>query len=319
MIPESGPDMKNLSFVVSLITHDNDFQMEQAAAAEETARRLGVDISILYADGDTIQQSQQLLHVIQGPSESHPAGIIIEPAGGTGLPQVARASIAAGIPWVVANREADYLTNLRKQARVPVFAVTSDHEEIGRIQSRQFAALLPNGGSVLYIQGPSESSAAKLRTAGMYDAKPSNVDIKILRGSWTEASAYTAVTSWLRLSTSFQSHMDLIAGQNDAMAMGARKAFREILDEAVRDRWVNLPFTGCDGVPKTGQTWVRSGQLTATVVAPPLTGQALEILVKALQTKMMPPERTTLAPSSFPAVENLRPARSEKFSALSGR
>jgi ABC-type sugar transport system substrate-binding protein len=311
--------MSKLTFVVSLITHDNDFQMEQAAAAEEAARHLGVDIKVLYAGGDTIEQSQQLLQIIQSPREEHPSGIILEPAGGTGFPQVARASVSAGIPWVIVNREADYLEGLRRQARVPVFAVTSDHEEIGRIQSRQFAALLPKGGTVLYIQGPSESSAAKLRTAGMYGAKPANVDIKILRGNWTEVSAYNAVTSWLRLSTSVQSQMDLVAAQNDAMAIGAKKAFREIAEESLRERWLHLPFTGCDGVPKTGQTWVRSGQLTATVIVPPLTGPALEILIKALQTGSMPPERTTLVPSSYPAVENLKPARGEKFAASSGK
>jgi ABC-type sugar transport system substrate-binding protein len=180
--------MKKLSFVVSLITPDNDFQMEQASVAEEAARRLAVDIKILFADGDTIQQSQQLLHIIQSSGNAHPDGIILEPVGGTGLPQVARAAVMADIPWVPVNHEADYLPLLRKQAHVPVFAVTSDHEEIGRIQSKQFSAILPHGGSVLYIQGPSESSAAKLRLAGMYETKPSNVEIKILRASWTEIS-----------------------------------------------------------------------------------------------------------------------------------
>lgn len=317
MIPNWAPKMNKLSFVVSLITNDNDFQIEQASAAEQAAQRLGVDVRILYADGDTIQQSQQLLECIQAPPERRPAGIILEPVGGTGLPQVARAAVSAGIAWIVVNRETDYLSALRQQSRTPVFAVTSDHEEIGRLQSQQFAALVPKGGSVLYIQGPSESYAAKTRLSGMYEAKPSNIEVKIVRASWTEASAHRAVESWLRLSTALQSHMDLIAAQNDAMAVGAKKAFHEISDPAVRDRWVRLPFIGCDGVPKSGQAWVRSGQLTATVIVPPLTGQALEILVKALQTKSNPPERTLIAPSSFPSVESLRPAHGEKFSAFS--
>lgn len=304
--------MKKLNFVVSLITNDNDFQMEQAIAAEEAARRLGVNIQILYAEGDTILQSQQLLHIIQSHSDSHPDGIIMEPAGGTALPQVARAAVSSGIAWVVINREADYLSGLRKQYRVPAFAVSSDHEEIGRIQGRQFGALLPSGGTVLYIQGATESSAAKQRTAGMYETKPANVEVKILRGSWTEASAHKAVSSWLRLSTSYQSHMNVIAAQNDAMAVGAKKAFQEVLDNAARERWLSLPFLGCDGVPKTGQSWVRTGLLTATVIAPPLTGTAMEILVKAIQTGTMPPERTLIPPRSLPPVENLALRHTEK-------
>ena len=35
-----------------------------------------------------------------------------------------------------------------------------------------------------------------------------------------------------------------------------------------RDRWLRLPFVGCDGVTKTGQSWVRTGLLAATVIIP---------------------------------------------------
>src|SRR2546426_10751781 len=143
--------MKKLNFLLSLTTTDNDYQIEQAAAAEEAARRLGADVQIVHADNDSIAQSQQLLKVIQSRSDAHPDGIIFEPVGGTALPQVARAAAAAGIGWVVLNRDVEYVTELRKAYRVPIFSITSDHEEIGHIQGKQFAALLPKGGSVLYI------------------------------------------------------------------------------------------------------------------------------------------------------------------------
>src|SRR5260370_28016774 len=141
--------MKKLKFLVSLTTNDNDYQIEQAAAAEEAARRLGADVQIIYAENDSITQSQQILSIIQSRSESHPDGIIFEPVGGTALPQVAPAAATAGIVWVVLNREVDYLSELRRAYKVPVFAVTSDHEEIGPLQGQQLAALLPNVGSGL--------------------------------------------------------------------------------------------------------------------------------------------------------------------------
>src|ERR1700690_3078933 len=125
--------IKKLRIVVSLTTNDNDYQMEQSVAAEETARRLGVDIQIIYADNDAIVQSQQLLKLIQSNFDSHPDAIILEPVG-TALPQVARAAAAAGIGWVVLNREVDYISELRKTYQVPIFGVSSDHLEIGRIQ-----------------------------------------------------------------------------------------------------------------------------------------------------------------------------------------
>ena len=304
--------MKKPTFVIALTTEDNDYQMEQAVAAENAARRLDVNIRIVYADNDAILQSQQLLKIIQSNSLSHPDGIIFEPVGGTGLPQVAGAAAAAGIGWVVLNRDVDYLSELRKTYPVPLFAVTSDHLEVGRIQGRQLATLLPNGGTILHVQGPSESLAAKQRSTGMYETKPANLQVKVIKGNWTEASAYKAVNSWLRLSTSQHSVCGAIACQDDSMAIGARKAFQELADSALRERWLGLPYLGCDGMPGTGQEWVRSGLLTATVVIPANTGQALEMLMHALQQRTMPPARTMTVPLSFPDLGVLSTARAKQ-------
>ena len=317
MICRTVPLMKKLKFLVALTTNDNDYQIEQAADAEAAARRLGVEVRIIYAENDSITQSQQILSVIQSQSDSPPDGIVFEPVGGTALPQVARAAAAAGIGWVVLNRNAEYVTEIRKAYRVPVFVVSSDHEAIGRIQGHQFAALLPQGGAVLYVQGPSESLAAKQRTAGMYETKPADVQVKVLRAQWTEASSHRAVSSWLRLSTSHQNRIDLIAAQDDGMALGARKAFQELPDSVARQRWLSLPFIGCDGLPKTGQAWVKRGLLTATIFAGPNTGQALEMLVKALQTGTMPPEHTLTVPQSVPPLDALAASQAEKVRLLS--
>ena len=98
--------MKQLKFLISLITSDNDFQQEQARAAEETARRMNVDIDIVYADSDAITQSQQLLRVIQLHPELRPDGIVFEAVSGTGLPHVARAAGAPG-SWSLPESAAD--------------------------------------------------------------------------------------------------------------------------------------------------------------------------------------------------------------------
>lgn len=310
--------MKKLRFVVSLTTNDNDYQLEQASAAQEVANRLNVDLEILYADNDAIQQSQQLLKIIQSGKVAHPDGIVLEPVGGTAFPQVARAAAAAGIAWVVLNREVDYVAELRLKYRVPVFCIGSDHEEIGRIQGRQLEALLPNGGTVLLIQGPAESPATKQRTAGMYETKPISVQIKPMKGQWTEASAYKAVSSWLKLATSLQSHIDVVASQNDAMAVGARKAFQEITDEKVRERFLHLPFVGIDGMPKSGIAWLQRGLLNATIVVPTNADQGVQMLAHAMQSGTMPAERTLTVARSFPPIEDLakKPVRKGQSAGL---
>jgi ribose transport system substrate-binding protein len=304
MIRERTFVMKRLNFLVSLTNNDNDYQLEQAAAAEKAARRFGVDVKIIHANNDALAQSEQLLQYVQGPSELRPDAILFEPAGGTAFPQVARAAAAAGIGWVVLNHEADYILDLRRQYKVPAFRVSSDHQEIGKIQGKQFAAMLPNGGSILYIEGPANSSASKERTSGMNRSKPANVRVKSLRANWTEESAYKAVNSWLRLRTSQESHIDLVGAQDDSMAMGARKAFSEI-PAGERERWLKIPVTGCDGIPKTGQTWVRNGSLAATIFIPPNTDVAIEMLVDALRNGTSLPDQKVTEAISIPALAEL--------------
>jgi ribose transport system substrate-binding protein len=301
--------MRKLRFLVALTTNDNDYQIEQARAAEQTAKKLNVELQILYADNDAINQSTQILKAVQAAPDDRPNAIVFEPVGGTALPQVARAAVAAGIGWAVLNRDANYVSELRGSTKAPIFSVSSDHVEIGRIQGRQCAKLLPTGGSVLYIQGPSENSAAKERSLGMQEAKPHNIHLTMLKGQWTEESSQRAVRSWLKLTTSQKANVDLIAAQDDSMAIGARKAFQELPSETERERWLSLPFLGCDGLPNTGQAWVRSGLLTATIFIPPNSGQAMEMLFDALQNGRPQPERALTSAVSVPALDSLRPRK----------
>src|SRR5208337_468353 len=116
---------------------------------------------------------------------------------------------------------ANYIAELRQTSKAPVFMLSSDHLEVGRIQGRQFAALLPGGGTVLHIQGPSDSAAAKERLLGTMEVKSGNIHMTTLKGQWTEESAQRTVRSWLKLSTSQRARVDLVGAQNDAMAIGA--------------------------------------------------------------------------------------------------
>jgi len=299
--------MKKLNFIVSLSTNINDFQLELAATALAAAQKLDVTVQIIYAENDPVLQSQQLLKMIQLPRSSHADAILFHPFGSTALPQVARAAAAAGVGVAVLNWRADYVAELRRDYRVPVFIYSSNHREIGHIQAQQFAALLPEGGQVLYVRGPSSSYGAEERAAGVAEAKPENIHTKIIRtATWTEEGGYRAVASWLRLSTTHDEPIDLVAAQNDLIAIGARKAFGEIASDFDRERRLNLPYTGVDGLPQTGQIWVRKGLLTSTVIVPPNAGLAVEAMEKALRTGVQPPECILTVPKSYPTVETLR-------------
>lgn len=301
--------MSKLRFLVSLITKENDYQVEQAEAARGTAAELGVDVEIIYADNDPITQSTQVLKAIQSHPSLRPNGIVIEPLGATAFPQAAQAAARAGIGWAVLSRRAEYAGELAKSTHSPVFSVSADQVEVGRILARQVMALLPRGGSVLYVQGPSVSSVSRERHEGLTELLPSNIHLTGLRGKWTEQSATQSVHSWLKLMSTQKVRVDLILAQNDVMGMGARKAIEEALTGLQRDDWSGVPILGVDGVPKTGQAWVCGGKLTATVIVPPSAGKALTLMTRALHEKTTVHEHTYTVPVPFPAIAKLAPRK----------
>jgi hypothetical protein len=52
---------------------------------------------------------------------------------------------------------------------------------------------------------------------------------------------------------------------------------------------------------------VREKLLAATILIPPLTGQAMEILAKAMQLGTQPAEHSMTTSVSIPAIESLAP------------
>lgn len=301
-----GPHaMPRLRFICSLITKENDYQMEQAASARTAAQNLGVDVEILFADGNAITQSTQILKHVQAPPEKRPSGIVVEPVGGTALPQVGKAAVTANIGWAILNRDADYITDLRRITKLPVFSLSTDHEAVGEIQAKQLAALLPGGGHVLYIQGPSENAATKGRLLGLNRILQPNVRLTTLRAQWTEESARRCIESWLTLTSGKKVAMDVVAAQNDAMAIGARKALLGVAHPGEREMWQAVPYLGVDGVPNTGQTWVRASTLRATVVTPATAGEAIVMMAQSLIKGTMVTERSYISPTSYPPIEKI--------------
>ena len=91
------------------------------------------------------------------------------------------------------------------------------------------------------------------------------------------------------------------------MAMGARKAFQEIANESERDRWLKLPFTGCDGLPKTGSAWVASGSLPPRSLLRRMLARPSTCCFRRSPRGQEQPERALTAPSSIPPLAELKP------------
>jgi ABC-type sugar transport system substrate-binding protein len=295
--------VKKLKFVLS-VPGDTMYLRAQTSAAQATADRIGVELEIVSAQMDSVAQGQDLVNSVHSRT-SRPDGILVEPVSAAGLPRVAEAAVAAGIGWVVSNAHVDYVVALRKNAKVPVFQISQDHMEVGRIQGRQIGAILPNGGSVLYLRGPAMSWWATKRSEGMESAKPKNVEVRSLKVLASSAEgAQNAVCSWLNLTRQRPEGTQLIVSQNADFITGARKAFETTASGPELAKWMALPCAGV-GVAERSRPLVDQGALCATVVTSLTMDQAVEMLAQAIRGGSQPPEHTFVKAYSYPSVEQL--------------
>ncbi len=299
--------MKKLRVVVAL-PNDNAYQHEQKVVAKSTGQRMGLDVQVVQAGDDSKIQCQQILKFLDSSAEARPNAFLVEPVSATGLRSVAEVAVAAGIAWAISNSDVDYLKQLRRNPRVPVFTVTQGQREIGQLQGRQLAALLPEGGSILYIEGPSMSSVAVQRREGLESAKPRNVRITTIRSQWSEESAYQSACARLKLASSSTEKFDLVAGQTHELALGARKAFRTIDNSGQREKWLRLPFIGI-GISNQVQPLVDGGVLAAAVITSVTTELALKILARAIESQTQAPERSVVEAVSYPDLEKVAAKR----------
>ena len=306
--------MKKWRCVLS-IPGDTLYLRAQTAAAHEVAERLSVDLQVVSADMDSVAQGQKLLEFVQSRNEPRLDAILLEPVNATGLPRVAEAAVTAGIGWVVSNAQVDYLGSLRRKATAPVFLVSQDHVEVGRIQGRQFAVLLPEGGSVLYLRGPATSSLASRRFEGLESTRPKNIELKTLKVQGSTADdAFKTVCSWLSLSTVRPENTQLIVAQNADFIFGARKAFEANTAEPHRAKWLALPCAGV-GVASQIKSLVDQSVLCAAVLTSLTMDKAMEMLVKAMRDGSQPPEQSYVRAESYPSLEEL--AKRRKASRMS--
>jgi ribose transport system substrate-binding protein len=293
----------NQKVIVSLIVKGQEFQELQAADASRTAAELGLEVEVLFAENNAVLQIQQLFRFVHAPEPERPAAIVTETVTGEGLERVARNAVSSGIAWVLVNRRVSYLDALRQQRPdLATFMVSSDQEEVGRIQARQLRALLPKGGVLLYVQGPPDTSTAQDRLRGAEEGlRGTEIQMKMVSGDWTELSAERAGSSWLKLKSSEGVRFEVVAAQNDSMAIGARRAVH-----ALRGRASGVRFTGCDGLAEGGCRLVDQGTLAATIVTPSNTGPALQCLATWMRTGELPPRDVLLKPHSYPDETKIR-------------
>jgi len=234
---------------------------------EAAARHPQVKLITLDANDRTEEQVAQIKTFIRQKVDI----ILISPKEAAGFTRVIEEAAEAGIPVVILDRD----VNTDKYAAF----VGGDNMEIGRAAGRYAVRLLGGPGKaegmVYEICGGLASTPAHQRRDGFHEVVEKEAGVKIiggLDGDWKKDKAQIIMQDALKA----HPQIDLVYAHNDPMAHGAYQAAK------AAERADQMKFIGIDGNPDEGQRWVRSGELTASILYPTPGEKGLEVALDIL-------------------------------------
>ena len=251
----------------------------------ETNFHEGVELRFATALDNSERQIQQIDSLVESGIDL----LIVAPNQRSSVSQAIDRAYDKGIPVIVFERKTD-------SQKYTAF-VSADNHEMGRLMGEYVVSRLKGKGQVMEIHGLKGSSPAEERHNGFADAIK-ETDVKIvadLQGDWTEEQAYQIVKDY----QGDLNGIDLVFGQNDRSAMGARKAFIE--------RGAQLPlFCGIDGLPGEdgGIRQVRDSLLDASYIYPTRGDQLLKLALDILEGR--PYEKETMLTSALVTRDNAK-------------
>ena len=239
------------------------------------ARINRVDIRFSSADDDSRRQMQQIRQFVADGVDL----LIVSPNQTHTITPAVEQAFDAGIPVILFDRKID-------SDKYTAF-IGADNVEIGRMMGQLVADLLEGKGLVVEIPGLEGSSPADDRHKGFAQALSACPGVKLLRapyGGWLEEGGYRAMASLMEEGV----RPDAVFGQNDRMAIGARKAMGEPSD---------VLFFGVDALPDAGLQDVMDGRLTASYLYPTRGDLVMELAMNILSGR--PYQRENLLESAL--------------------
>ena len=291
---------------------ENPYYRSSADDAMRAAQRHGIPITVEFAEAAVQRQLRQVRTATHAAEP--PDAVLIMPVQEAAFTDLSVAAVDGGIGWFWLSRSNGAHSELRARApRVPVCFITPDQVEAGRLQGRQLAALLGDGGHALYVRGRESNESAQRRGAGFREALVrAGTRIRIaasLEGHWSAADTAQTVADWLRKNVPAGQRVDAVACQSDLMATGAIQALREVAAALKDEKLGMVRVLGIDGLADAGRRMVDTGELAATVILPITTEKAVELAHEFRSKGALPPAEVVLAPRPYPDDATLRGLR----------
>jgi ribose transport system substrate-binding protein len=243
----------------------------------------GVQLDMLDADDKTEKQVGDVKTFIRRGVNA----ILISPKEAAGLTNVVKEASEAGIPVVVLDRDVNH--------KDYACFVGGDNKLIGRAAGKVAVDMLGGPGKakgVIYeICGGLASTPGQERRDGFHEVVDKEPGLKVIGGldcDWKKDKAHSVMQDALKANP----QIDLVYAHNDPMAHGAYLAAK------AAGRQAELKFIGIDALPDEGQRWVKSGELTATLLYPTPGEVGLDMAMKLLRGEKVE-KRVTLPTRVF--------------------
>lgn len=291
---------------IALLLDDPENQYQQLLVAEaQAAAAAQAGVKLLpteFASGSSWAQVESVNSSLRG---ARPDGLLIMLAGEHWTRAPFERLVKAGVPVVLLNRIPGWVEDLRRDHPAALVAgVAPDQQGVGEIQAQQALRLAAPGAFVLLVTGDAASAAAVARRDRFRHSIGQRFEVREIDGRWSAKGGEKALGEWFRLGADRDRVIDLVVCHNDAMAIGVQAALARQAVSTGNAALARTRVVGCDGTDAQGKAMVARGELAATVVMPPTTPAALEVLARYWE-KGTPSGTLLLAPASHPPLETL--------------
>lgn len=239
----SKPTDNKIVIGMTLYSLKNEFTVRLSSAAKKKADELGAELKIYDGNYDPNTQINQVETMIADGVDA----IILNPQDAKACAIAVDKAAAAGIPVIGVNTrvESNKLTSY----------IGSKDVYAGELEMKAIADKIGGKGNIVILDGPLGQSAQLERSQGIQNILQKYPDIKVIAektANWSRSEAMTVMENWLQ---AFD-RIDAVVGENDEMALGARKA--------IEAKNMNIPTIGIDGITDALNA-VENGKLIGSI------------------------------------------------------
>ena len=265
-----GCSKKRAKYTIAVSQCSEDIWRDKLNDELKTTAYIYDNVELLFStarDNDRLQQQQIDSFINRGVDL-----LIISPNQvNTITPAIERAH-KKGIPVVLFDRKTE-------SPHYTAF-MGADNYEIGRIMGDYIAHILGGKGNLVEIRGLEQSSPAIDRHRGLVDALRQHPDVRLVdsrAGDWSQKSGEQVMAQMLKGGE----QIDCVFGQNDRMALGARKVLEQ------QRPGNKAKFVGIDALatPTGGIQEVKKGHLDATYIYPTRGDRLMQLAMNILEHK----------------------------------